>query len=109
MAKIDSIVKWGQSVSREFDGVVSPPLVAHLFEACSELFSEILLGLINNKTVERPVLLSLKRSHNYLVLWADGYGVSSGWLDTNLDRSQRARRLTLRLLLSICHTLIKRT
>ncbi|KAI1500655.1 hypothetical protein F5X99DRAFT_385546 [Biscogniauxia marginata] len=107
MAEVDLIVKWQQTVSPERDAD-EPPLVAHLYKACSELYSGILAKITHDASIGKPVLLSLQRSHSYLVLWADGFGVGDGLLDTSLDRSRRAKSLTLRLLFSICQTLTKR-
>ncbi|KAI1641469.1 hypothetical protein F4809DRAFT_636755 [Biscogniauxia mediterranea] len=100
MAEVDLILKWQQAVSPERD-VDEPPLVAHLYQACEDLYSGILTKLSSDYSIDRSVLLSLQRSHSYLVLWADGYGVSDGVLDTSLDKSRRARHSTLRLLSSL--------
>ncbi|KAI0602749.1 hypothetical protein F4775DRAFT_155029 [Biscogniauxia sp. FL1348] len=107
MAEVDPILRWQQTVSTECD-VEEPPLVTHLYQACVELYSGILAKLSNDCSIERSILLNLQRSHSYMVLWADGYGVNDGLLDTSLDRSRRARYSTLRLLSSICQILTKR-
>ncbi|KAH8202483.1 hypothetical protein TruAng_003383 [Truncatella angustata] len=52
--------------------------------------------------------MTLDRSHSYLVLWGDGYGVADEKFEEALGRSRRARASTLRYLVSICKTLTGR-
>ncbi|ORY63867.1 uncharacterized protein BCR38DRAFT_201795 [Pseudomassariella vexata] len=106
MAGIDYIARWQQAISQE-RGSEEPPLLAYAYKACSELYAALLAGLRDDPLIDPLVKISLERSHGYLVLWADGYGVSEGQLDSSLDRSRRARHSTIRLLVSICKTLTK--
>ncbi|KAI0133318.1 hypothetical protein F4776DRAFT_128952 [Hypoxylon sp. NC0597] len=103
----DYIARWPQSISEEH-GSEGSSLVANLFDYCDSLFSSILTTLSCDPSVERSTLLSLERSRSYLILWADGFGVNEGRFDRSLDKSQRARGLTQRLLVSICRSLTKR-
>lgn len=107
MAEVELIAKWQQGISSEHD-TEEQPLIARLYAACSELFSDLLTTLRRQPSIERSTIVSLERSHGYLVLWADGYGVKDGQLESMLDRSRRARQSTLRLLMSICQTLTRR-
>ncbi|KEY65507.1 hypothetical protein S7711_09297 [Stachybotrys chartarum IBT 7711] len=106
MEEVSHIVKWQQGVSP--DRNTDEPLVAHLYKACSELYMAALKELAGDTSIDEAILLGLQRSHSYLVLWADGYSVSDGSLDASLDNSWRAKRSTLRLLISICQTITKR-
>ncbi|OTA57935.1 hypothetical protein K449DRAFT_436946 [Hypoxylon sp. EC38] len=101
------IARWQQSISEEHCSEGSS-LVANLFDSCDSLFASILNSLSRDKSVEKSTLLSLERSRSYLVLWADGFGVSDGRFDRSLDKSRRARGLTQRLLVSICRSLTRR-
>ncbi|KAI1409940.1 hypothetical protein F5Y13DRAFT_202569 [Hypoxylon sp. FL1857] len=103
----DYIARWQQSISGEHESEDSS-LVANLFDSCDGLFVSILTALSRDKSIERSTLLSLERSRSYLVLWADGFGVSEGRFDRSLDKSYRARALTQKLLVSICRSLTKR-
>lgn len=107
MAGVNDIAKWQQSVGPE-TVAEDRPLVANFYEACSGLYSGILDELPTAPSIDKPALVSLQRSHSYLVIWADGYGVSDGLLDSSLDKSRRARSSTLRLLCSVSRTLTKR-
>lgn len=107
MAGVEFIAKWQQAISPERDAEEQPP-IAHLYIACSELYANILAILRNQPSIERSTVVSLERSHGYLVLWADGYGVENGQLDNSLNRSRRARQSTVRLLMSVCQTLTGR-
>ncbi|KAL7621498.1 hypothetical protein AAE478_008822 [Parahypoxylon ruwenzoriense] len=93
MAEVDLIVKWQQTVSPETD-TNEPPIIAHLYKACSELYSGILAKLNNDQSIDKSILLSLQRSHSYLVLWADGYGVSDGLLPI-IAHNQHNQRVQL--------------
>jgi len=107
MAGADDITKWQQSIGQE-KITEDQPLIAHLYEACSGLYRGILTELPTTLSIDKSVLVSLQRSHSYLVIWGDGYGVSDGLLDSSLDKSRRARGSTLRLLCSVSRTLTKR-
>ncbi|KAF3012669.1 hypothetical protein E8E14_011448 [Neopestalotiopsis sp. 37M] len=107
MAEIDMVLKWQQSV-RDDHHIDEKPPVSHLFTVCSEFYAEIVAQLSANSATERGLLLKLQRSHSYLILWADGYGVTEGHLDASLDKSRRVKRSTINLLISICQTLTKR-
>ncbi|KAI0834267.1 hypothetical protein F5Y06DRAFT_300803 [Hypoxylon sp. FL0890] len=102
----DYIAKWQQAISGEHESEDSS-MVANLFNSCDSLFASLLDALSCDTSVEKSTLLSLERSRSYLVLWADGFGVSEGRFDRSLDKSCRARGLTQRLLVSICRSLTK--
>ncbi|KAK8863007.1 hypothetical protein PGQ11_009242 [Apiospora arundinis] len=106
----DSIREWRQVVSQEGErsDAKDPPLLATLYTACSSFYSNILSALCAKKSLQPAVLTSLQRSHDYLKLWANGYGVDEELLDSLLCKSQRARRGTFRHLASICRTLTNR-
>lgn len=106
MACVDSIAKLQQAVSQE-DAEVEPLPLFHVFKACSDLYAEILDDIRERKSIEQPTFISLERGHSYLLLWADGYGVTDGSIETSLDKSQRARQATFRLLISISRILTK--
>ncbi|KAK8028448.1 hypothetical protein PG991_005504 [Apiospora marii] len=111
MAGADRVAEWQQSITEirdPEDHSDDPPLIAPLYKACSAVFRDIISHLSSDSSVDKSVQLSLQRSQSYLVLWADGYGVSDGLLDKSLDKSRRARATTLRLLLSVSQTLTKR-
>ncbi|KAK8080237.1 hypothetical protein PG997_008055 [Apiospora hydei] len=111
MAGADRVAEWQQSITAirdPEDHPDDPPLLAQLYGACSVLFRDILTVFTSNLSIDKSALLSLQRSQSYLVLWADGYGVSDGLLDKSLDKSRRARATTLRLLYSVSQTLTKR-
>ncbi|KAK8134613.1 hypothetical protein PG984_006625 [Apiospora sp. TS-2023a] len=110
MPRDESIAEWSQAVSREEEGPVAaePRLLANLYTSCNELYSSIISSLLIQTSVSPTILTSLQRSHDHLRLWANGYGVKEGRLDSLLYRSRRARRGTFRLLTSVCRTLIKR-
>ncbi|KAK7956505.1 uncharacterized protein PG986_005727 [Apiospora aurea] len=111
MAGAERVAEWQQSITAirdPEDHPDDPPLLAQLYGACSVLFRDILTVFTSNSSIDKPALLSLQRSQSYLVLWADGYGVSDGLLDKSLDKSRRARATTLRLLYSVSQTLTKR-
>ncbi|ETS86364.1 hypothetical protein PFICI_00192 [Pestalotiopsis fici W106-1] len=107
MAEVDMVLKWQQSVKDDHHIDEKPP-VSHLFAVCSEFYAEIVAQLGTNPATERGLLLKLQRSHSYLILWADGYGVAEGQLDASLDKSRRVKRTTINLLISICQILTKR-
>jgi uncharacterized C2H2 Zn-finger protein len=106
MAEIHHIVEWQKAISPDRGN--DEPLVANLYKACSDLYHDILEALSKNASLDQAIILDLRRSYSYLVLWADGYSVSSGALDASLDKSKRAKRSTIRLLFSICQTVSKR-
>ncbi|KAK7958631.1 hypothetical protein PG988_013479 [Apiospora saccharicola] len=111
MAGADRVAEWQQSITEirdPEDHSDDPPLIAPLYKACSAVFRDIITHLSSDLSIDKSVQLSLQRSQSYLVLWADGYGVSDGLLDKSLDKSRRARATTLRLLFSVSQTLIKR-
>ena len=110
MDATDSILKWQKSLIQPAtaDHVATEPSpVGDLFEACSSFYRDILMALLQMPLLERSVLVSLQRSQSYLVLWADGLGMSEGLLDTSLKKSRRVRATTLRLLTSVSSTLTK--
>lgn len=102
---VDSIAKWQQAVRQEHAEVEPSPLLQNVFKACSELYSAILDDLRQQKSIEQPTLISLERGHSYLLLWADGYGVTDGSIETSLEKSKRATQATFRLLISISRVL----
>lgn len=104
MAGIDSISKWQQAVRKQ-DAEFEPIPLLHVFNACSELYSGILDDLREQKSVGQSTFISLERSHSYLFLWADGFGVIDGSIESSLDKSKRARQATFRLLISISRVL----
>jgi hypothetical protein len=101
------IKRWQQSVVRDADSEASSSkqdgFVSRLSGAACELF-HLFLEEGHLKTT-RPHRRTLSRIYDYLQLWCDGYGVSSGDLDAALSESKRLRHDTCRLLVSICHTL----
>jgi hypothetical protein len=107
MAKTNDIIEWQRAISPDRNND-EPLLIANLYKACSALYVDILEKLSSDPSFKKEILLSLQRSHSYLVLWADGYSVSSGLLDASLDKSRRAKRSTIRLLCSISQTITKR-
>ncbi|WYZ42405.1 hypothetical protein EsH8_VI_000104 [Colletotrichum jinshuiense] len=110
MPKTNSIGESAQSPIQTEDDVVpaGPPPVVNLFESCSSFWRDVLTALSQDASIERSILVSLKRSLSYLVLWADGFGVGGERLGISLSKSKRVRATTLRLLLSISRTLIER-
>lgn len=108
MAEVELIGKWQQGISSEYDTEKQSLLIAQLYAACSGLFSHLLAILRGQSSIKQFTIISLERSLGYLVLWADGYGVKDGQLDSMLGRSRRARQSTFRLLVSVCQTLTKR-
>ncbi|KAK6828318.1 hypothetical protein PG987_011659 [Apiospora arundinis] len=111
MAGASQVAEWQQSITEirdSEDHPDDPPLIAQLYVSCSELFRDIITGLSDDASADNSVLISLQRSQSYMVLWADGYGVSDGLLDKALDKSRRARSTTLRLIYSVSQTLTKR-
>ncbi|KAK8060007.1 hypothetical protein PG996_009937 [Apiospora saccharicola] len=111
MAGADRVAEWQQSITEirdPEDHSDDPPLIAPLYKACSAVFRDIITHISSDFSIDKSVQLSLERSQSYLVLWADGYGVSDGLLDKSLDKSRRARATTLRLLFSVSQTLTKR-
>ncbi|KAK7997457.1 elongation factor 1-beta [Apiospora arundinis] len=111
MAGASRVAEWQQSITEirdSEDHPDDPPLIAQLYVSCSELFRDIITGLSDDASADNSVLISLQRSQSYMVLWADGYGVSDGLLDKALDKSRRARSTTLRLIYSVSQTLTKR-
>lgn len=109
MPETNSIGKSAQSPINTEDDVVpaGPPLVVNLFESCSSFWRDVLTALSEDASIERSILVGLKRSLSYLVLWADGFGVGGERLDIALSKSKRVRATTLRLLLSVSRTLIE--
>lgn len=110
MTGADRVAEWQQSITglRNPEGHLDdPPLIAQLYAACSEFFGAIIIVLSGDETIDKSVLVTLQRSQSYMVLWADGYGVSDGLLDKSLDKSRRARGATLRLIFSVSQTLTK--
>ncbi|KAK6825779.1 hypothetical protein PG987_013273 [Apiospora arundinis] len=103
----DSIREWRQVVSQEGErsDAKDPRLLATLYTACSSFYSNILSAQCAKKSLQPAVLTSLQRSHDYLKLWANGYGVDEELLDNLLCKSRRARRGTFRHLASIFRTL----
>ena len=76
--------------------------------AClSTTVSELFRLLLNHARLQtsNAMFRTLEREYSYLQLWCDGYGVPFGHLDAILAESKRLRHSTLRLLVSICHTL----
>ncbi|KAK8042350.1 hypothetical protein PG994_012833 [Apiospora phragmitis] len=111
MAGADRVAEWQQPITDTRDPEDhpdDPPLIAQLYESCSVLFRDIIIDFAGDSSVDKSILLSLQRGQSYLVLWADGFGVSDGLLDKSLDKSRRARASTLRLLFSVSQTLTKR-
>ncbi|KAK7949035.1 uncharacterized protein PG986_009921 [Apiospora aurea] len=110
MLGVDSISEWRQSVIQEAGEpeCAEPPLLANLYAACNQLYSNVIISLSKQSSIQPPVLTSLQRSHDYLRLWANGYRVNEGRLDNLLYRSRRARRGTFRLLTSVSRTLTKK-
>lgn len=104
MAGVDSISEWQQAVSQ--DAEVEPSPLLHIFKACSELYSVILDDLRERNSIERPIFIGLERGLSYLFLWADGYGVIDGSIETSLEKSKRARQATFLLLINISRLLI---
>ncbi|KAK7937956.1 uncharacterized protein PG986_014824 [Apiospora aurea] len=84
-----------------------PSLVANFYESCSLFYSDLLAALAQASSVDYSILVSLQRSQNYLVLWADGFDAVEAALDASLSNSKRIRNTTLRLLLGISKTLMK--
>ncbi|KAI4593857.1 hypothetical protein KJ359_008898 [Pestalotiopsis sp. 9143b] len=107
MAEVDLVLKWQQSVSQD-RYADDQPLVSHLYAVCSDFYAELVSQIGADQKTDPSLLLRLQRSHSYLILWADGYGVAQGQLDSSLDRSRRAKQSTINLLISICQTLTKR-
>lgn len=107
MAEVDLVLKWQQSVSQD-RYADDQPLVSHLYAVCSDFYAELVSQIGADQKTDPTLLLRLQRSHSYLILWADGYGVAQGQLDSSLDRSRRAKQSTINLLISICQTLTKR-
>ncbi|KAK8127916.1 hypothetical protein PG984_009024 [Apiospora sp. TS-2023a] len=91
MAGADRVAEWQQSITEirdPEDHSDDPPLIAPLYKACSAVFRDIITHLSSDLSIDKSVQLSLQRSQSYLVLWADGYGVSDGLLDKSLDKSR---------------------
>lgn len=110
MDTADFVLKWQESLIQPAtdDHVATEPSpVSDLFEACSSFYRDILAALLQTPLLERSVLVSLQRSQSYLLLWADGLGVSEGLLDASLRKSKRVQANTLRLLTSVSSTLTK--
>ena len=80
-------------------------MVANFYNGCSELFGIILDSLSRRPDVAKSIILQIKSSHSYFVIWGDGYGLRDGRLDEPTDKYPRARGLTLRLLAKIGQTL----
>ncbi|KAK8078105.1 hypothetical protein PG996_004275 [Apiospora saccharicola] len=89
-------------------GLAEPQPLANLYDACQQLYTKLLLALVDHNSIPSPVMISLRRSLDSLKLWALGYGVSDGCLDGSPDKSRRAKKGSLRLLLSVSQTLTKR-
>ncbi|KAJ4415947.1 hypothetical protein N0V82_007069 [Gnomoniopsis sp. IMI 355080] len=104
MAAIDSISTWQHAVSVE-DAEVEPISLLHVFRTCSELYLGILDDFRDRTSIGRSTFISLERGHSYLLLWADGYGVTDGSVEKSLEKSKRVKQATFRLLVSISRAL----
>lgn len=110
MDAADFVLKWQESLTQATtaDHVATETSpVSDLFEACSSFYRDILMALLQTPLLERSVFVSLQRSQSYLLLWAEGLGVSEGLLDASLKKSKRVQANTLRLLTSVSSTLTK--
>lgn len=90
-------------------------LVAQLCSETIDVFQNIIAQLHTSIGAEaeerseehddREVRISLKRSCNRLMLWSDGYGIGAGKFDETFAKSQKLRRATLKILISVSETL----
>lgn len=78
-------------------------LASRLSTAATTLFRLLLAGWPPQQP--KPLFRALEREYGCLLLWCNGYGLSSGDLDAILADSKRLRNTTLRLLMSISHSL----
>jgi hypothetical protein len=105
------IEKWQRSVS---DGLEPSTSNANLEEGpasrlgttAAALFST-LLDDSSDKAASNSIVRALEHEYAYFRLWDDSYGLATGDLDRTLSQSRRVKRLTCRLLASLCRTLAK--
>ncbi|KAI1323262.1 hypothetical protein F5Y16DRAFT_348496 [Xylariaceae sp. FL0255] len=100
------IHEWRKSIQQDL-GHEETLSIADVFHSCSDLWLSLTRCLSQQDLVKKSTIRKLESGHSYLCLWADGYGVSSGRFERELQKSQRAGDLTIRLLQSICRKIIR--
>lgn len=85
-------------------------LVARLCADCISVFRLIIrkLEISMDKGAaiqDSQVYTSIQRSFGRLLLWSDGYGITSGKLDSVFAKAQGLRQATLKILATISQTL----
>ncbi|KAI1143645.1 hypothetical protein F5Y05DRAFT_407051 [Hypoxylon sp. FL0543] len=77
-------------------------IVVQLYNSSRDLYQALIRDLSTKKRVSRPLRRRLENGYIQYVVWADDHGAQDGRLDVRLEISQRLRRFTIRLLMSIC-------
>lgn len=117
-----SIIQQFLTTSSLAEGVAprEESLIARLCLEAIEVFQSIIIDLGSLPTTgggeetvkgrsDRGARISLERSYSRLNLWFDGYGIGVGKVDDTFAKSQKLRRATLKILISVSETLYTST
>jgi hypothetical protein len=97
------IETWRNTATTEVEKQ-SQSVVARIFEICQESLRCLLQNLDLSSVPKRDRNI-LGRCHAVLLLWGEGHGVSTGALDSILNRSKSLRQMTLSILNPMCKAL----
>ncbi|OTA79296.1 hypothetical protein M434DRAFT_38354 [Hypoxylon sp. CO27-5] len=100
----NKVRRWQLYVSQEKD---THGIIVQLYNASRDLYQAFIQDLRGMERTEKPLYRRLRSGYTQYVVWASDYGVLDGSLDIRLEKSQRLRRFTATLLISIC-TILKK-
>ncbi|KAI0138655.1 hypothetical protein F4776DRAFT_663024 [Hypoxylon sp. NC0597] len=100
----NKVRRWQLDISQEKD---AHGIIFQLYDASRDLYQAFMRDLRSKKHITKSLHRRLQSGYTQYVVWAGDYEVLNGSLDLRLEKSQRLRRFTIKLLMSICAILMK--
>ncbi|KAI1378392.1 hypothetical protein F4677DRAFT_393928 [Hypoxylon crocopeplum] len=77
-------------------------IISQLYNATLDLYKALIQSLRSEQVLPKPLYRQIESGYVRYVIWAHDHGADNGELDTLLDTSQRLRKFTVKILISIC-------